>query len=34
LTLMSRLPDDSLFAIKLQQFFIDIREFLLYIGFG
>jgi linoleate 10R-lipoxygenase len=24
LTLMSRLPDDSLFAIKLQQFFIDI----------
>src|SRR6266481_3594553 len=33
LTLMSRLPDDF-FATKLQQFFIDIREFLLILVTG
>jgi linoleate 10R-lipoxygenase len=34
LTLMSRLPDDSIFSAKLQHFFIDIREFLFSVGHG
>jgi hypothetical protein len=34
LTLMARLPDDSIFAAKLQQFVIDIRELsLFYVGY-